>query len=145
MCRGVIPCMWIHASANLLLGKVLLLPIGQQAGWSPDLAQKCWRKETSLKIQILWDVTLCRLVSGYPHRASQEVSWAAWPWSWWHHNPLECWGTAFTVTEHHITEDLICSSTSQNLRYRRRMSAYAEITAWAVTVLEWRVLKCIGA
>jgi len=37
-----------------------------EAGWSPDLAWKFKRREIPLKIQILWDVTLC-LVSGYQH------------------------------------------------------------------------------
>jgi hypothetical protein len=49
---------------------------------------------------------------------------------------FEMLGIAFTVTEHRITLDVICSSTSQNLKYHRRISAYAEITAWAVAVLE---------
>jgi hypothetical protein len=43
---------------------------------------------------------------------------------------FEMLGTACTVTE-----DLIGSSISQNLNYCRKISANAEITAWAVPVL----------
>jgi hypothetical protein len=43
---------------------------------------------------------------------------------------LEMVGTVCTVTE-----DLIGSNISQNLKYCRKVSAYAEITAWVVPVL----------
>ena len=43
---------------------------------------------------------------------------------------FEILGTACTVTE-----DLIGSSTAHNLKYCRKISAYAEITAWADPVL----------
>jgi len=43
---------------------------------------------------------------------------------------FEMVGTTCTVTE-----DPIGSSTSQNLKYCRKISAYAEITAWAIPVL----------
>jgi hypothetical protein len=51
---------------------------------------------------------------------------------------LEMVGTACTVTE-----DLIGSNTSQNLKYCRKVSAYAEITAWAVPSFEWRDGKTV--
>jgi hypothetical protein len=49
---------------------------------------------------------------------------------------FEMLGTACRLKQPYIPEDQICSSTSQNLKYCRKISAYAEITAWAVTVLE---------
>jgi hypothetical protein len=48
MCIGIVSCIvnpyatwrWVHASDILLLGKELPLPIGQQAGRSPDVLEK---------------------------------------------------------------------------------------------------------
>jgi len=57
---------------------------------------------------------------------------------------FEMLGTACRVTQPYIPEDLICSSTSQNLKYCRKISSYAAIIAGLSQC--WNdVLKCIVA
>jgi len=57
---------------------------------------------------------------------------------------FEMLGTPYRVTKPYIPEHLICSSTSQNLKYCRKISSYAAITAGLSQF--WNdVLKCIVA